>query len=82
MTTITLEVPTQKAKAYKEIISFFINDVKLQNLQNLKEDFLVSKNLWLEYENSKDWKDDAYTLQTKDKTDKEILAELNQNLWK
>jgi len=53
MTTITLDIPNQKSK-YKEILSYFVVNYNITELEQIKNDIDLSKKLYSEYQNDLD----------------------------
>lgn len=81
MTTITIEIPDQKAVEYKKILTSFVRYYQLSDLEQMKSDYSFSSKLYLDYANDIEWHIDSCSINTQWKNDNEVLIELNKNLW-
>jgi len=80
MTTITLDIPNQKSK-YKEILSYFVVNYNITELEQIKNDIDLSKKLYSEYQNDLDWQKDVWIINTNWKNREEVLWEIKNKLW-
>ncbi len=78
METITLQLPNIK---YKEILSYFIINYEVKELEQIKNNIELSKKLYFDYQNDFTWQEDIWVLETSWKNKNEILYDLKNILW-